>query len=87
MFHYLLLHGSYGIFWFLKDQIFPDLSFQKKVTLFSAAISWFAVLGPYLVPAYRLATREASNDVSFERAWICTLIYIFGLVIMLLSDS
>jgi steroid 5-alpha reductase family enzyme len=45
------------------------------------------VLGPYLVPAYRLASRQADNNVSFERAWICTLIYVFGVVIMLLSDS
>ena len=45
------------------------------------------MLGPYLVPAYRLASRQADNNVSFERAWICTLIYVFGVVIMLLSDS
>jgi len=46
------------------------------------------VLGPYLVPAYRLASRQADNDaISFERAWIATLIYVFGVVIMLLSDS
>lgn len=45
------------------------------------------MLGPYLVPAYRLASRAADNTFSFERSWVCTLIYIFGLVIMLLSDS
>lgn len=46
------------------------------------------MLGPYLVPAYRLASRQADNDaISFERAWIATLIYVFGVVIMLLSDS
>jgi protein-S-isoprenylcysteine O-methyltransferase Ste14 len=97
MFHYLLLHGSYGksisndlilgIFWFLKDTIFPDPAFQSNVTLGSALIAWIATLGPYLVPAYRLASGKASNDVSFERAWLCTLIYVFGVVIMLLADS
>lgn len=53
----------------------------------SAIVSWVAVLGPYMVPAYRLASGAANNDVSFERAWICTVIYVFGVVIMLLSDS
>lgn len=87
MFHYLILHGTYGVFWYLKDCIFPDPAFQQKVTIFSAGIAWVAVMGPYLVPAYRLASGKASNDVSFERAWLCTLIYIFGVVFMLLSDS
>jgi protein-S-isoprenylcysteine O-methyltransferase Ste14 len=87
MFHYLLLHGSYGVFWFLKDTIFPDPAFQSNVTLGSALIAWVATLGPYLVPAYRLASGKASNEVSFERAWVCTVIYVFGVVIMLLADS
>jgi hypothetical protein len=45
------------------------------------------VLGPYMIPAFRLASGAASNEISFERRWICTLIYIFGVVMMLLSDS
>lgn len=76
-----------GVFWFLKDTIFPDPAFQCNVTLGSALIAWVAALGPYLVPAYRLASGKASNDVSFERAWLCTLLYVFGVVIMLLADS
>ena len=79
---------SIGIFWYLKDSIFPDPSFQKKLTILSATGIWVFVLGPYLVPAYRLASRLADNDaISYERAWISTLIYVFGVVIMLLSDS
>ncbi len=45
------------------------------------------VLGPYLVPVYRLASRQADNNVSFERAFVCVVLYIFGLVLMLLADS
>jgi steroid 5-alpha reductase family enzyme len=79
---------SIGIFWYLKDSIFPDPSFQKKLPILSASGIWLFVLGPYLVPAYRLASRQADNDaISFERAWIATLVYVFGVVIMLLSDS
>jgi steroid 5-alpha reductase family enzyme len=76
-----------GIFWYLKDSIFPDPSFQKRLPLLSALGIYLFVLGPYLVPAYRLASRAADNEVSFERAWVCTMIYVFGVVIMLLSDS
>jgi steroid 5-alpha reductase family enzyme len=71
----------------LKDNIFPDPSFQKRIPILSACGIYLFVLGPYMVPAYRLGSRAADNNVSFERAWICTLIYVFGVVIMLLSDS
>lgn len=46
------------------------------------------VLGPYQIPAYRLASSPAeNNEISLERQWLCILLYLFGLVIMLLSDS
>ena len=57
MFYYLILHGSYGIMWLIKDNIFPDPSFQAKMTIFSAGLTWVGALGHYLVPAYRLASR------------------------------
>ena len=34
---YLTLHGSYGLAWCIKDIVFPDSSFQTKVTLPSAS--------------------------------------------------
>lgn len=72
----------------IKDNIFPDPAFQVKTTLMSFGISWALVLGPYLVPAYRLASGAVDNSqVSFERMWVCTLSYIFGIVFMLVSDA
>jgi len=66
MFYYFILHGSYGktrknlsivgVMWFIKDSIFPDPSFQVKMSPISAGLTWLTVLGPYLVPAYRLAS-------------------------------
>ena len=29
---YAALHGSYGLCWLLKDRIFPDPSWEKKIT-------------------------------------------------------
>ena len=97
MFTYLLMHGSYGkkscylsllgVFWYLKDNIFPDPSFQSNITFMSAGVIWLGVLGPYLVPAYRLASGLSQTEESVERTFICILLYMFGLVFMLLSDS
>ena len=33
---YLTVHGSYGMFWILKDVIFPDAKFGGNLTLLSA---------------------------------------------------
>jgi hypothetical protein len=50
--------------------------------------AWLLILGPYLIPAYRLASGKVNNDaVTFERALVCMLLYMFGLVFMLLADS
>jgi len=88
MFYYLILHGSYGIFWVLKDSVFPDAWFQQKVTISSMIGAYAMILGPYCVPAYRLAAfREICDAVTEERFWLCLIIYVFGIVIMLLSDS
>eukprot|EP00347_Sterkiella_histriomuscorum_P018461 403345432 len=77
-----------GAFWVLKDVIFPDPNFQKKATVMSGGlVIWLTVLGHYMVPVYQLASRNANNDISIERMWVCSLIYIVGLVLMLLSDS
>lgn len=86
----ILLHSliNYlGIFWYIKDMIFPDPAFQSKATVMSIGIAWFGVLGPYLVPAYRLASGLSKTEENFERAWLCVLLYVFGVVFMLLADS
>lgn len=83
----MVYNDSVGIFWLIKDAVFPDPAFQQKATIFSIGISWLTVLGPYLVPAYKLASNEVSNDISIDRFVICALMYIFGVVFMLLSDS
>ncbi len=53
----------------------------------SIGVAWFGVLAPYLVPAYRLASGLSQTEENFERAWLCVLLYVFGVVFMLLADS
>lgn len=56
---YLALHGSYGVCWIMKDQLFPDPSFDKKSTILSVIGGLGIVLCPYGYGAYLLASRQA----------------------------
>lgn len=38
MYLYFCLHGSYGIFWLLKDIYYPDSSFKQMSTIISAIL-------------------------------------------------
>lgn len=43
--------------WYLKDSVFPDPSFQSYLTVISAGLIYLFCLVPYMIPAYRLASR------------------------------
>lgn len=44
---YLALHGSYGILWLVKDVVFPDPNWRKRVTFGGGFMAFAMVLGPY----------------------------------------
>lgn len=54
---YLALHGSYGVMWLLKDRIFPDKQWEKKVSV-PYAIFVFIVLGLYWIAPFILISQE-----------------------------
>lgn len=82
---YAVLHGSYGLCWLLKDRVFPDPNWEKKIT-FGAGFSMFAlVLGPYWLAPVLLVTRRYEAP-----AWLlCAagIIYVLGVVLMMGSDA
>jgi steroid 5-alpha reductase family enzyme len=41
---YLALHGTYGILWVLKSNLFPDASWERKTSLWFGLVSWFALV-------------------------------------------
>jgi steroid 5-alpha reductase family enzyme len=41
---YLALHGTYGLLWVLKSNIFPDVSWERKTSLWFGLVSWFALV-------------------------------------------
>jgi hypothetical protein len=59
MWIYFVLHGSYGMLWLAKGQVFPDASFEQKVSLTNALLSWAVVLGPYCIAGYQVASRQS----------------------------
>lgn len=82
---YAALHGSYGLCWLLKDRVFPDPAWERKVTFGGAFVMWAAVLGPYwLAPALIVAQRiEAPPWLLFT----ATFVYVLGVVLMMGSDA
>lgn len=83
---YGVLHGSYGIIWLIKHFAMPDPSWEVKLTVPSALVVWGAVLGPYCVPAYLLAS-GACQEPSLARIAVGSLFYIFGVILMLAADA
>jgi protein-S-isoprenylcysteine O-methyltransferase Ste14 len=82
---YAALHGSYGLLWLLKDAVFPDPSWEKKVTVGSALNSWLLVLGLYwLAPVLLITSRHEASPRTLA---ICTIVYAIGVVLMMGSDA
>ena len=71
---YLALHGTYGILWLLKENIFPDPYFKDKINI-TTALFGFIFLGSYwvspfilistkpIVPDYLLASSISINII------------------------
>ena len=88
MLMYSVMHGTYGMLWYLKHCVYPDKSMEDKCTIVCAIICWVLILGPYMIPAYLLASGIASNNTQtqFRIYGSCTL-YIMGVTLALISDA
>ena len=88
MLTYTVLHGTYGVLWYVKHRVFPDASLQEHCTFLCALVCWVLILGPYMVPAYLLASGIASNETQSKwRLPLSNALYICGLSLALLSDA
>ncbi len=82
---YAALHGSYGVAWLLKDRLFPDPNWEKRITFGSAFMMWAAGLGLYWIAPVIIVTRRVEMP-----AWVLALTtfsYAIGLVLMVGSDA
>jgi protein-S-isoprenylcysteine O-methyltransferase Ste14 len=69
----------------LKERVFPDGNWQKRITFPAAGAMWIGVLGPYWISPMLIVIgrREAP-------AWllgVATLVYVVGVVVMMGSDA
>ncbi len=54
---YLALHGSYGLMWLLKDQLYPDKQWEQSVSI-PYAIFVFVVLALYWIAPFILISQQ-----------------------------
>lgn len=55
---YAVLHGTYGICWYMKHLTTPDAAFERYVTIGSVIVAYLGILGPYCIPGYLLASGQ-----------------------------
>lgn len=84
---YFVMHGSYGVFWLCKDQIFPDPALTGHCTLLSFLMPFPVALIPYSYFAYLMTSGIADQNPSMERIVVALLTYIFGVMCMMVSDA
>jgi protein-S-isoprenylcysteine O-methyltransferase Ste14 len=82
---YAALHGSYGLIWLLKELVFPDLGWARKVTVGGAVNSFLLVLGLYWLAPLLMITQRLEQP-TFVLAG-ATLLYAVGVVIMVGADA
>lgn len=85
MWLYLFLHGSYGIFWLIKDLLYPDASFKQVASVGSLAVLSGVLVLYWLMPV-TIAVGEGLQDPSSRRIAFCVGLYIAGVILMMGSD-
>ena len=82
---YATLHGSYGLLWLMKDRLFPDPNWEKRVTFGAAVAAWVLVLGPYWIAPVILVTQRVEAPPALLAG--ATLLYVLGAVTMMVADA
>ena len=82
---YAALHGSYGIIWVMKDMVFPDKGFRRNMDPIGT-ILLTGVLGAYYYIPYLMVSGQANQNPSPIRIFFCIKMYVFGVLLMVLSD-
>jgi protein-S-isoprenylcysteine O-methyltransferase Ste14 len=82
---YAALHGSYGLIWLLKEMIFPDVGWARKVTIGGAINGFVLVLALYWLAPVLLITHHIEQP-----SWLlatATVVYAVGVIIMVGADA
>jgi steroid 5-alpha reductase family enzyme len=80
---YLALHGTYGLMWVMKSNIFPDASWEQKTSFWSGLVSWFALV-LYWIPAWIITSRGVLAPVWLQA--IAISLNVFGVFFVFAGD-
>lgn len=86
---YLALHGTYGLCWLLKHLAFPDRSWEVRVTIGGAVMTWVVVLGLYWVIAFLVVSDVLGPRPEPPAAMLAVAIgvHTLGVALMLAADA
>ena len=96
---YMIMHGSYGLLWLARHFTQPDASFDRYQTITCSILSCVAILIPYCVPAFLLASGRCDKQLVtdwtlndkvivsvFWRKYLALLTYIMGVALTMCAD-
>ena len=81
---YLVLHGTYGLMWLLKDQIYPDKQWEQELPV-GMGILTFVLLMAYWVAPWLITSQSVDAPVPLIAGAIA--IYILGTFLHYGSDA
>ena len=85
MWLYLLMNGSYGICWLIKDLFFPDIAIRPKSAVGSHIILILILMAYSCIPL-PLAMGFGYKKISTVRMVSIGLVYLTGMVLMMVGD-
>jgi hypothetical protein len=81
---YFCLHGSYGLFWLFKEALFPDPSWNVRLSPGGAMMVAITLL-LYWSPGFLITSRHLV--ASELQMMLSILLYVTGIVLMIGSDA
>lgn len=81
---YLALHGTYGALWLIKDQVYPDKSWEQPMSL-AGGVGMLVVLGLYWIAPFILISQNVSPPGAVMAAAVS--LNIFGVFAHYVSDA
>ena len=87
---YLALHGTYGLLWITKSNIYPDKQWENKTSILYGLTIWFG-LSLYWISPYILTSGTNFFPILNEPNYIfytsCIIMYIIGIFQHFTSDK
>ncbi|MEM9772908.1 MAG: DUF1295 domain-containing protein [Cyanobacteria bacterium P01_D01_bin.73] len=81
---YLALHGSYGLLWLLKDQVYPDKRWEEEMPITMAAAVFLSLAAYWVAPFLLISSGSVPSSPLIAGAIACNS---FGLVLHYAGDA